>query len=105
MFGAYGGVWGVTGKLIEASIQTWVSDEYDVPLRSITEWVGEDDDKVRHEYYSEGIITDNLTQGQRMNPMTDIADVRALWSDVARQILEQNLRIGVHADLPKLKSP
>ncbi|MHB1318556.1 MAG: hypothetical protein ACYCYF_08070 [Anaerolineae bacterium] len=58
VFGAYGGVWGVTGKLIEASIQTWVSDEYDVPLRSITEWVGEDDDKVRHEYFSEGIITD-----------------------------------------------
>jgi hypothetical protein len=58
VFGAYGGVWGVTGKLIEASIQTWVSDEYDVPLRSITEWIGEDDDKVRHEYYSEGIITD-----------------------------------------------
>ena len=58
VFGAYGGVWGVTGKLIEASVQTWVSDEYDVPLRSITEWVGEDDDKVRHEYYSEGIITD-----------------------------------------------
>lgn len=52
----------------------------------------------------EGIITDNLTQGQRMNPMPDIADVRALWSDVARQILEQDLRLGVHADLPRLET-
>jgi len=58
MFTAYSGIWGVTGKLIEASLETWVSDEYGVPLRSISSWVGEDEDGVRHEYYSEGEITD-----------------------------------------------
>ena len=53
----------------------------------------------------EGIVTDNLTQGQRMNPQPDVASVRALWNDVARQVLAQNLRLGVHADLPKLTAP
>ena len=52
-----------------------------------------------------GIITDNLTQGQRLNPQPDVASVRALWKDVARQVLDQGLRLGVHADLPKLKTP
>jgi hypothetical protein len=52
-----------------------------------------------------GIITDNLTQGQRMNPMPDVAAVRALWTDVARQVLAQGLDLGVHADLPRLKRP
>ena len=52
-----------------------------------------------------GIVTDNLTQGQRMNPQPDAAAVRALWADVARQVLDQKLRLGVQADLPKLKNP
>ena len=52
-----------------------------------------------------GIITDNLTQGQRMNPQPDVAAVRELWTEVARQVLDQKLRLGVHADLPKLKKP
>jgi len=52
-----------------------------------------------------GIITDNLTQGQRMNPMPDVASIKALWTDVARQVLDQGLFLGVHADLPRLKSP
>ena len=51
-----------------------------------------------------GIITDNLTQGQRLNPQPDVAAVQALWKDVARQVLDQGLLLGVHADLPKLKS-
>ena len=52
-----------------------------------------------------GILTDNLTQGQRMNPQPDVAAVRKLWADVARQVLDQKLCLGVHADLPKLKKP
>ena len=52
-----------------------------------------------------GIITDNLTQGQRLNPQPDVAAVRALWTDVTRQVLNQGLCLGVHADLPKLKKP
>lgn len=53
----------------------------------------------------EGIITDTLTQGQRMNPQPDVAAVRRLWADIARQVLDQKLRLGVQADLPKLKKP
>ena len=52
-----------------------------------------------------GIVTDNLTQGQRMNPQPDLAAVQALWKDVARQILDQGLQLGVHADLPRLPAP
>ncbi|MDY0145898.1 MAG: hypothetical protein RBS84_07945 [Kiritimatiellia bacterium] len=50
-----------------------------------------------------GTITDNLTQGQRMNPQPDLAAVQILWSDVTRQILEQGLCLGVQAELPKIK--
>ena len=52
-----------------------------------------------------GIITDNLTQGQRLNPQPDVAAVKALWNDVARQVLNQGLQLGVQADLPKLNRP
>ena len=51
-----------------------------------------------------GIITDNLTQGQRLNPQPNVASVQALWTNVARQVLEQGLRLGVQADLPRLQS-
>lgn len=50
-----------------------------------------------------GIITDNLTQGQRLNPMPDVASVKILWTEVARQVLNQGLFLGVQADLPKLE--
>jgi hypothetical protein len=52
-----------------------------------------------------GIITDNLTQGRRLNPQSDPAAVKALWTDVANQILAQDLHLGVHADLPNLQRP
>ena len=58
VFGAFSSIWGATGKLIEGSVQTWVSDEHDVALRSISEWIGEDDEGIRHEYRSEAVITD-----------------------------------------------
>ena len=34
-----------------------------------------------------------------------LAAVQALWKDVARQILDQGLQLGVHADLPRLPAP
>ncbi|MBU1692650.1 MAG: hypothetical protein KKC51_01670 [Verrucomicrobia bacterium] len=49
-----------------------------------------------------GIITDNLTQGQRLNPMPGPEAVRELWVDTVRQVLEQGLYLGVHAELPRL---
>ncbi len=58
VFGAFSNIWGATGKLIEGSVRTWVSDEYNVALRSISEWIGEDDEGIRHEYRSEAVITD-----------------------------------------------
>lgn len=50
-----------------------------------------------------GIITDNLTQGQRMNPQPNVASVRELWADVARQVLDQGLCLGAHAEMPRMK--
>ncbi len=47
-----------------------------------------------------GIVTDNLTQGQRYNPQPDVESVRELWLATARQVLEQGLYLGTHADLP-----
>jgi hypothetical protein len=52
-----------------------------------------------------GIITGNLTQGQRMNPMPDVATVHGLWEEVARQVLAQGLQLGVQADLPEIEDP
>ena len=49
-----------------------------------------------------GIITDNLTQGQRLNPTPDFTAVRDMWTDVAHQVLDQGLDLGVQAELPKL---
>jgi hypothetical protein len=49
-----------------------------------------------------GIITDNLTQGQRMNPMRSPEVVRECWADTARQVLDQGLYLGVHAELPRI---
>ncbi|HOW97810.1 MAG TPA: hypothetical protein P5567_05230 [Kiritimatiellia bacterium] len=50
-----------------------------------------------------GIITDNLTQGQRLNPMPDAATVREIWEDIARQVLGQGLDLGVHAEMPRIR--
>ena len=50
----------------------------------------------------EGIITDSLTQGQRLNPTPDFAAVREMWTDVARQVLDQGLYLGIQAQLPKV---
>ncbi len=47
-----------------------------------------------------GIITDNLTQGERFNPQPDVKAVRDLWLDVAGQVLAQGLSLGVHTDIP-----
>ena len=49
-----------------------------------------------------GIITDNLTQGQRLNPQPDLPAMKALWTEVADQVLAQGLLLGVQAELPEL---
>lgn len=49
-----------------------------------------------------GVITDNLTQGQRFNPQSDPAVVKAIWDDVTAQVLGQGLSLGVSAEMPSL---
>jgi hypothetical protein len=49
----------------------------------------------------EGLITDNLTQGQRLNRISTADEMRELWSDVTRQILDQGLHLGVYAEIPR----
>ncbi|NLB65116.1 MAG: hypothetical protein GX803_01425 [Lentisphaerae bacterium] len=51
-----------------------------------------------------GIITDNLTQGQRMNIVANLTEAREIWEDVATQVLAQGLCLGVYADMPELAS-
>jgi hypothetical protein len=46
------------------------------------------------------VITPNLTQGKRLNPQSNLSDVRRLWSAVVEQVEAAELLVGVHADLP-----
>ena len=71
----------------------------------LTAQVGAEKGFARPALRRSGIVTDNLTQGQRMNPQPDLASVQALWKDVARQVLDQGLRLGVRAELPTVKNP
>jgi hypothetical protein len=48
----------------------------------------------------EGVITDNLSQGKKLNPQKSLYHVKALWSDLVKQIKEQGLMLGVFAELP-----
>ncbi len=49
-----------------------------------------------------GIITDNLTQGQRLNLIPNAETAREIWEDAVKQILNQGLSLGVYAALPDL---
>jgi len=48
----------LTGKLVEGSAKTWISEEYRVPVRSIINYATEDEDGVRYEFYYEMTVTD-----------------------------------------------
>lgn len=48
-----------------------------------------------------GVITDNLSQGKRLNPQKSLQDVNALWNEVAKQVEEQGLMLGVSTDIPR----
>ena len=51
--------------------------------------------------YNPDIITDNLTQGKRLNPQGNIDDVKEMWTDIAAQVIKQGLRLGVQTDIPR----
>lgn len=46
------------------------------------------------------VVTPNLYQGKRLNPQPDIETVRELWHRVVEQVRNQNLSLGVLADIP-----
>lgn len=51
-----------------------------------------------------GVITPAMTQNKRLNPRQSIGEIRALWDDVVRQVIEQGLMLGTSAVLPEMRS-
>lgn len=47
------------------------------------------------------IISDKLPQFFKLNPQKSLDKVRALWSDVKKQVEEQGLKLGVFTALPR----
>jgi hypothetical protein len=52
----------------------------------------------------DGRITPQLLQGKKMTPLRDAEGARELWAEVARQVEEQDLRLGVRAEPPRQKA-
>jgi len=49
----------------------------------------------------EGIITDNLPQGNKLNYQNSAENIKKLWMAVVKQVLDQKLYLGVFTELPK----
>lgn len=45
-------------------------------------------------------ITNNLSQGKRLNPQSSIDAIKVLWNEVVAQVREQGLALGVYAQMP-----
>jgi hypothetical protein len=50
------------------------------------------------------IVTDNLTQGYRLNPGGSIDTVKNLWATVVDQVVSQGLNLGLWAEMPPSRS-
>jgi hypothetical protein len=46
-------------------------------------------------------ITQHLLQGKKLTTLDDPEGARELWAEVARQVEQQGLQLGVHAELPR----
>lgn len=46
-------------------------------------------------------ITPHLLQGKKLTSLDDAEEARELWAEIARQVEQQDLQLGVHADLPR----
>lgn len=55
---------------------------------------------VRPKVHINGRTTPHLRQGKKMTPLSDFNEARRLWTEVARQVEHQGLRLGVRAELP-----
>jgi hypothetical protein len=51
------------------------------------------------------VISPKMTQNKRLNPRQGIDEITPLWNEVVRQVAEQGLALGIHADLPKTIHP
>ena len=51
-----------------------------------------------------GATRDNLTQGYKLTPKTDLRGIRGLWDEVVKQVLDQGLLLGVFTELPRKAS-
>lgn len=49
----------------------------------------------------DGIITNNLTQGKKLNCQNNIGNIKKLWTAVVKQVLDQKLYLGFFTELPE----
>ena len=49
----------------------------------------------------DGVITDNLPQGKKLNPQNNTENIRKLWTRIVKQVLDQRLYLGIFTELPK----
>jgi hypothetical protein len=55
--------------------------------------------------YMPEAITPKMMQSKRLNPRQSIGEIIPLWQEVVRQVTDQSLALGIHADLPKNINP
>ncbi|MCP3993477.1 MAG: hypothetical protein GY722_00215 [bacterium] len=70
-----------------------------VPCRPVRE-NGDIDRFARPEIQQEGKITRRLTQGKKITKLDHLIEARGLWDDVVRQVVSEDLALGVLVDLP-----
>jgi hypothetical protein len=51
------------------------------------------------------VISPKMTQNKRLNPRQSTDEITPLWNEVVRQVIAQDLALGIHADLPKNINP
>lgn len=49
----------------------------------------------------DGVITDNLPQGKKLNPQNSAKKIKGLWTEIVKQVLDQRLYLGIFTELPK----
>jgi hypothetical protein len=52
-----------------------------------------------------GVITPSMTQNKRLNPRHNVAEIYPLWAEVVKQVIDQELALGVQVELPRLELP
>ena len=48
-----------------------------------------------------GVVTDVLSQGEKLTPREPLHEIKALWTQVVEQVAEQGLEVGVFVEMPK----